>query len=151
MTCGAVTFHARRPAVRRLVLPALTIALTVGFGLVASFSVPAQAQDAAAGEVVFRKCRACHQVGEGARNLVGPQLNGVIGRPAATVEGYSYSQAMRESGITWDEANLKHWMQNPRDVLRGTKMVFAGLPKDEEVANLLAYLKSFDRDGKSVR
>ncbi|WP_245450141.1 c-type cytochrome [Chelatococcus asaccharovorans] len=117
----------------------------------ASFSVPAQAQDAAAGEVVFRKCRACHQVGEGARNLVGPQLNGVIGRPAATVEGYSYSQAMKESGITWDEANLKHWMQNPRDVLRGTKMVFAGLPKDEEVANLLAYLKSFDRDGKSVR
>ena len=150
MTFRAINFGVRRSG-RGLVLRALPLALTLAFGPAASGGVaPAHAQDAAAGEAVFRKCRACHQVGEGARNLVGPQLNGVIGRPAATVEGYSYSQAMKESGITWDEANLKHWLQNPRDVLRGTKMVFAGLPKDEEVANLLAYLKSFDRDGKSV-
>nr|WP_249729862.1 cytochrome c family protein [Chelatococcus sp. YT9] len=113
-------------------------------------TAPAHAQDAAAGEAVFRKCRACHQVGEGARNLVGPQLNGVIGRPAASVEGYTYSPAMKESGITWDDANLKHWLQNPRDFLRGTKMIFSGLPKDEDVGNLLTYLKSFDRDGKRI-
>ena len=141
----------RRATGRRFVPPALTIALTVGLGLAASFSIPAHAQDAAAGEAVFRKCRACHQVGEGARNLVGPQLNGLIGRPAASVDGYSYSAAMKDAGLTWTEANLKHWLQNPRDFLRGTKMVFAGLPRDEEVDNLLAYLKSFDRDGKSVR
>lgn len=129
---------------------AMMAALALGALANLAQAQPALAQDAAAGEAVFRKCRACHQVGEGARNLVGPELNGVIGRPAATVGGYSYSAAMKDAAITWDDANLKHWLQNPRDFLRGTKMIFAGLPKEEDIDNLLAYLKSFDRDGKRV-
>ncbi|MBX3539704.1 MAG: cytochrome c family protein [Chelatococcus sp.] len=134
----------------RWAFPAIVLACAAGVAALGS-APSAYAQDAAAGATVFNKCRACHQVGEGARNLVGPQLNGIIGRPAATVPGYTYSPALKEAGITWDDANLKHWLQNPRDFLRGTKMIFSGLPKDEDVDNLLTYLKSFDRDGKRVR
>ncbi|CAH1658416.1 Cytochrome c2 [Hyphomicrobiales bacterium] len=135
----------------RYAFPTVTLAFAAVVAALGTLgAAPAHAQDAAAGEAVFRKCRACHQVGEGARNLVGPRLNGIIGRPAAAVEGYTYSPALKEAGLTWDDANLKHWLQNPRDFLRGTKMIFSGLPKDADVDNLLTYLKSFDRDGKRV-
>jgi cytochrome c len=108
----------------------------------------ASAQDAALGEKVFLKCKACHQIGEGAKNAVGPVLNGVVGRKAGSYPDYSYSDANKNSGITWDEATLKEYLKNPRAKVPGTKMIFPGLPKDEDIANVIAYLKQFGADGK---
>jgi cytochrome c len=110
----------------------------------------ARAQDAAAGEHVFAKCRACHQVGEPARNMIGPSLNGVVGRPAGTFPGYSYSDANKNSGLTWDEATLKEYLKNPRAKVPGTKMAFPGLSSDVEIDNVIAYLKQFGPDGKKL-
>ena len=100
------------------------------------------------GEKVFLKCRACHQIGEGAKNAVGPVLNGVVGRKAGTYPDYSYSDANKNSGITWDEATLKEYLKNPRAKVPGTKMIFPGLTKDEDIDNVIAYLKQFGADGK---
>src|SRR5579871_5812294 len=108
----------------------------------------AAAQDAAAGEKVFAKCKICHQIGEGAKNLVGPVLNGVVGRPAGTYPGYNYSEANKSSGLTWDEATLKVYLKDPRAKVPGTKMVFPGLQSDDDIANVIAYLKQFGPDGK---
>jgi cytochrome c len=108
----------------------------------------AGAQDAALGEKVFLKCKVCHQIGEGAKNAIGPVLNGVVGRPAGTYPGYAYSDANKNSGITWDEATLKEYLKNPRAKIPGTKMIFPGLPKDEDIDNVIAYLKQFGADGK---
>jgi cytochrome c len=107
----------------------------------------ALAQDAAAGEKVFNKCRACHQVGPTARNAVGPELNGLIGRHSAAIEGYNYSAANKNSGLTWDEATFAEYIKNPRAKIPGTKMAFAGLTSEKDIANLIAYLKQFDKDG----
>jgi cytochrome c len=108
----------------------------------------ASAQDAALGEKVFLKCKACHQIGEGAKDAVGPVLNGVVGRPAGTYPGYNYSDANKNSGLVWDEATLKEYLKNPRAKVPGTKMIFPGLPKDEDIDNVIAYLKQFGPDGK---
>jgi cytochrome c len=110
----------------------------------------AAAQDAAAGEHVFAKCKICHQVGEGARNMVGPVLNGVVGRKAGSYAGYNYSEANKNSGITWDEAELKKYLKDPKGVVPGTKMIFPGLPSDQDVDNVIAYLKQFGPDGKKI-
>ncbi len=118
-------------------------------GLAMSGSIgAATAQDAAAGEKVFLKCKACHQIGEGAKNAVGPVLNGVVGRKAGIYPDYSYSDANKNSGITWDEATLKEYLKNPRAKVPGTKMIFPGLTKDEDIDNVTAYLKQFGADGK---
>src|SRR6186997_1813075 len=95
---------------------------------------PARAQDAAAGEKVFVQCRACHQIGETAKNGVGPELNGLIGRHSGSVAGYSYSPANKNSGLTWDEATFRDYIKDPRAKVPGTKMVFAGV-KDEQRVN----------------
>ncbi len=108
------------------------------------------AQDAAAGEKVFLKCKACHKIGEDAKNAVGPVLNGVIGRPAGTYAGYSYSDANKGSGITWDEATLKEYLKNPRLKVPGTKMIFPGLQKDDDIDNVIAYINQFGADGKRL-
>src|SRR5689334_14857072 len=108
----------------------------------------AQAQDAAAGEKVFTQRRACHQIGPNAKNAVGPVLNGVIGRHSGSVEGYNYSPANKNSGLTWDEATFKEYIKNPRAKVPGTKMVFAGIQNETEIDNLTAYLKQFGPDGK---
>jgi cytochrome c len=108
----------------------------------------AVAQDAALGEKVFIKCKACHQIGEGAKNAVGPVLSGVVGRKAGTYPDYAYSDANKGSGFTWDEATLKEYLKNPRAKVPGTKMIFPGLPKDEDIDNVIAYLKQFGADGK---
>jgi cytochrome c len=120
-----------------------------GAALVASIGAAA-AQDAAAGEKVFAKCKVCHQIGESAKNLVGPVLNGVVGRPAGTYPGYHYSDANKNSGITWDEATLKVYLKDPKAKVPGTKMVFPGLTSDEDIANVIAYLKQFGPDGKKI-
>ena len=106
------------------------------------------AGDPAAGEKAFKICKTCHQIGEGAKNFVGPELNGVVGRKAGTVPGYSYSDANKNSGLVWDEATLTKYLHNPREVVPGTKMAFPGLKSDEDVANVIAYLEQFDADGK---
>jgi cytochrome c len=109
---------------------------------------PTQAQDAAAGEKAFAQCRACHQVGETAKNAVGPVLNGLFGRKSGTVEGYNYSPANKNSGITWDEAIFRDYIKDPRAKIPGTKMIYAGLKDEQRVTDLIAYLKQFDATGK---
>ncbi|MFA6968387.1 cytochrome c family protein [Bosea sp. (in: a-proteobacteria)] len=116
--------------------------------LLALFSTGAIAQDISAGERSWNKCRACHQIGETARNGVGPQLNGLFGRPSGAVEGYSYSAANKNSGITWDEAVFADYIKDPRAKIPGTKMVFAGIKNEKEIADLTAFLKQFGKDGK---
>jgi cytochrome c len=111
----------------------------------------AQAQDAAAGEKVFTQCKACHQIGEGAKNAVGPVLNGVIGRHSGIVEGYNYSPANKNSGLTWDEATFRDYIKDPRAKVPGTKMVYAGVKDEKKVDDLLAYLKQFDATGKKAQ
>jgi len=110
----------------------------------------ASAQDAAAGEKSFAKCRACHQVGETAKNVIGPALNGLFGRQSGTVEGYSYSPANKNAGITWDDASFAEYIKDPKAKMPGTKMVFAGIKNDKEIADLAAYLKQFGADGKKL-
>ena len=98
----------------------------------------AMAQDAAAGEQIFvKKCKVCHQLG---KNAVGPDLTGLIGRKSGTVEGFNYSEANKNSGITWDEATFKDYITNPKAKIPGTKMVFAGLPEEKDRNDLTAYL-----------
>ena len=116
--------------------------------LLAAAIQPGHAQDATAGEKVYAQCRACHQVGETAKNTVGPTLNGFIGLKAGSREGYSYSSAMKDSGLTWDEATFAAYIQNPRAKVPGTKMIYAGLKDEKRVADLLAFLKQFGADGK---
>jgi cytochrome c len=110
--------------------------------------LPALAQDAQAGQRVFAQCRACHQVGETAKNLIGPKLNGLFGRPAGTIEGFSYSPANKTSGIVWDEAIFADYIRDPKARMPGTKMVYAGLKNDQQVADLTAFLKQYDAEGK---
>jgi cytochrome c len=108
----------------------------------------ALAQDAEAGKTSFNKCMACHAIGEGAKNKVGPVLNGIDGRKSGTAEGYSYSDANKNSGLTWDEETFTTYIKDPRAKIPGTKMIFPGLPKDEDIDNVIAYLKQFSADGK---
>jgi len=110
-------------------------------------SASAHAQDVAAGEQSFKKCLPCHRVGPEAKNLVGPVLNGLDGRKSGSVEGYNYSEANKNSGITWGEDVFKEYITNPRAKIPGTKMVFAGINSENERANLWAFLKQFDASG----
>ena len=96
--------------------------------------------DAAEGEKVFNKCKACH-VADEAQNRVGPHLVGLFGRQAGNVEGFKYSDAMKESGITWSEETIAEYIADPRGYIKGNRMAFVGLKDDEDIANLIAYLK----------
>ena len=130
-----------KDVIMRVILSSLVLLLPV-------LAMPAAAQDISAGERSFAKCRACHQVGEGARNLVGPELNGLIGRHSGAVEGYSYSAANKNSGLTWDEATFAEYIKDPRARIPGTKMIFVGIKNEKEIKDLIAFLKQFDKDGK---
>jgi cytochrome c len=114
--------------------------------LVAS-TAAASAQDVAAGEQSFKKCLPCHSVGEGAKNKVGPELNGLDGRKAGNAEGFNYTEANKNSGITWNESVFKEYIKDPRAKIPGTKMVFAGIKNEQEVNDLWAYLKQFGPNG----
>jgi cytochrome c len=105
------------------------------------------AQDTGAGERVFAQCRGCHQVGPTARNGVGPHLNGVVGRQAGSIVGYAFSPALKNSGLTWDEATFTDYTRDPRIKVPGTKMVYAGLKDEQRIKDLIAYLKQFDATG----
>lgn len=105
----------------------------------------AWAQDAAAGEKVFAKCKACH-VADKDQNRVGPSLKGLFGRAAGTHAGFNYSKPMKDAGaggLVWDDAHFAEYIKNPKAKVKGTKMVFAGLKEDADIANLVAYLKQF--------
>ncbi|WP_256753400.1 cytochrome c family protein [Mesorhizobium sp. Mes31] len=106
--------------------------------------------NAEAGAVVFRRCMACHKVGPDAKSGVGPVLNGVVGRGAGAYPDYNYSTANKNSGLTWDEPTLTTYLRAPRKLVPGTKMTFAGLSKDQEVADVIAYLKQFNAQGQKV-
>lgn len=111
--------------------------------------VSAEAEDVAAGKKVFKKCAACHTVGDGAQNKAGPQLNDIFGRVSGSLEGFKYSKAMiaaGEEGIVWEEDTLDEFLIKPKQFIKKTKMAFAGLKKEKDRVNLIAYLKTFDPD-----
>ncbi|HZL39360.1 MAG TPA: cytochrome c family protein [Pseudolabrys sp.] len=123
----------------------------IGVAMAATLAAQAaRAQDVAAGEQSFKKCFACHSVGEGARNKVGPELNGLDGRHSGTAPDYHYSDANKNSGIVWNEATFKEYIKDPRAKIPGTKMIFPGIKNETEIANLWAYLKQFDATGKKT-
>lgn len=123
-----------------------TLAATLAF--IAPVAAARADGDPAAGEAIFKqKCSVCHKIGEGAKNAVGPNLSGVVGRHSGIEEGYSYSDANKNSGLVWDVATLNTYLTNPKALVPGTKMIFAGLPKEEDRANVIAYLSQFNADG----
>ena len=124
----------------------LSLLASLAFAL--GVSGQAYAQDLAAGERSFLKCKPCHQVGDTAKNTVGPVLNGIIGRHSGTYEGYNYTDANKNSGLTWDEATFKEYIKNPKAKIPGTKMAFAGINSENEINNLFAYLAQWGADGK---
>ena len=123
------------------------LAIALLFGTLAN-SGDATAQSPEAGERVFAQCRACHQVGETARNVTGPHLNGLFSRTSGSVEGYAYTDANKNAGITWDEASFREYITDPKAKVPGTKMIFAGLKNQSQITDLIAYLKQFDATGK---
>lgn len=122
-----------------LIISAIALAASSGIAV---------AGDVAAGQAVFRKCRACHAIGEGARNRVGPELNGIDGRHSGSAPGYNYSSANKNSGIVWNEATFKEYIKNPRAKIPGTKMIFPGIKNEKQADDLWSYLKQFGPDGK---
>ena len=125
----------------------MRIALIVSMAVIATCGTAA-GQDLAAGEQSFRKCLPCHAVGEGAKNKVGPVLNGLDGRHSGSIEGFNYTDANKNSGIVWSDATFKEYIKDPRAKIPGTKMVFAGIKNDTEIDALWGYLKQFDAEGK---
>jgi cytochrome c2 len=117
--------------------------IVLGFGLSAT---PALASgDVAAGEKVFKKCKACHVV-DAEKHKTGPHLVNIMGRAAGSADGYKkYSDAMKSSGIVWNEETLDGYLEKPKAYLKGTRMAFAGLRKEEDRANVIAYLKSYSK------
>ena len=123
------------------------IAFLAVMSIASLISNSSQAQDAAAGEKVFTKCKVCH-VADQDTNKIGPSLHGVIGRTAGTHPDFKYSEAMiaaGASGVKWDEPTLTTYLHDPKAMVKGTKMAFPGLKKDEDVANVIAYLKQFSQ------
>ena len=115
----------------------------------AASSGTALAQDAAAGEQVFRRlCSPCHDVGEEAKVKLGPPLNGIEGRHSGNYEGFNYSPANKNSGITWSDETFPKYIRAPMQEMPGTRMAFVGIKNDKDIADLWAYLKQFGHDGK---
>jgi cytochrome c len=124
---------------KRFLPPALLLALSILQGCTPSGT------DAATGARVFKQCASCHQVGANARSGFGPQLNGLFGRRAGALSDFAYSDAMKRSGIAWDERTLAAFLRDPAKLVPGTRMRFWGIGDDNEIAALLAYLRTFQR------
>ena len=116
--------------------------------LTVALAVPAISEgDPAEGEKVYRKCKSCHMIGADAKNRAGPILTGIVGADAASVEEFNYSEALlqkAEEGLTWSEENLTAYLSKPREFIPGNRMSFAGLRKDEDIVNVIAYLATFE-------
>ena len=115
--------------------------------LIAASTGASSAQDAEKGATVFKQCFACHAIGEGAKNKVGPQLNGLDGRHSGSAADYAYSDANKNSGILWNEATFKEYIKDPRAKIPGTKMIFPGVKNEQQASDLWAYIKQFDASG----
>jgi cytochrome c len=130
--------------IRRSILACLGAAAAVSVALGAPVSAAAQEGNPDEGAEVFKKCRACHDVGPDAKNKVGPVLNDIVGRKAGTVEGFPYSEANKTAGgksLVWTEEVLLKYLENPLAFMPGTKMAFAGLKDEQDRKDLIAYLK----------
>jgi len=121
--------------------------LLVAAALLAASGMTASAQDVAKGEASFRKCLPCHSIGDDAQNKIGPELNGLDGRHSGSAPGFDYSDANKNSGIVWGEAKFKEYIKDPRGVIPGTKMIFAGIKNENEINDLWAYVSQFNADG----
>jgi cytochrome c len=124
------------------ILVAAAMSIGVGAGT-------ASAQDAASGANVFHQCQVCHSIGTGAQNKIGPELNGLDGRHSGTAANFNYSDANKNSGIVWNETTFKQYIANPRAMIPGTKMPFAGLKDPQQINDLWAYIKQFNADGST--
>ncbi|HEY6022469.1 MAG TPA: cytochrome c family protein [Candidatus Paceibacterota bacterium] len=123
---------------KKFIAAAVLIAASTGAGT---------AQDVEKGANVFKQCLACHSIGEGAKNKVGPVLNGLDGRHSGSAPGYNYSDANKNSGIVWNEATFKEYIKDPRAKVPGTKMIFPGVKNEKQADDLWAYIKQFDASG----
>jgi cytochrome c len=135
---AATTANGRQPEMKKLMVAAVLIVMSMG---------AAVAQDVQKGENSFKKCLVCHAIGPGAKNKIGPELNGLDGRKAGTVPDYNYSDANKNSGTVWDDATFKEYIKDPRAKIPGTKMTFPGIKNEQEINDLWAYLKQFDAEG----
>jgi len=126
----------------------MTRRLLIAFAALGAATAAAPAQDLAAGATSYKKCVACHDVGETAKNKVGPVLNGLDGRQSGTIAGYNYSDANKNSGIVWNEATFLEYIKDPKAKIPNTKMVFAGIKNETEAKNLWAHLNQYAADGK---
>ena len=114
-----------------------TLILTI---LLFQMSSPGEAADAAAGQAQFNKCKICHTVEAGGHSTVGPNLHGIFGRKAGASDNFAYSEAMKNSGVVWDDATLTKYLRDPKELVPGGKMAFPGIKDDKQIADLLAYL-----------
>ena len=121
----------------------------VAAGFLLALPTVASAQDVEVGKKVFSKCAPCHAVGPGAKNKVGPELNGLSERKSGTAEGFNYSPAMKAAALTWDAATLDEYLADPKKKVPGNKMLFPGVKDEAERADLVAYLESFKADGSN--
>ena len=128
--------------VKKLIATAVLMAASTGAGL---------AQDVEKGANVFRQCLACHSIGEGAKNKVGPELNGLDGRHSGGASDYNYSDANKNSGIVWNETTFKEYIKDPRAKIPGTKMIFPGVKNEQQVGDLWAYIRQFDANGNIIK
>jgi len=132
----------------RTVLSVAAVVSMFGMGAVAESHGGLDAELVAKGEKVFKKCKACHAVGDGAKNKSGPHLNDVFGRAFGGVEGFKYSRVFQDAnaeGRVWDEANMAEFLAKPKAYLKGTKMSFSGLKKEKDIAAIIEYMKSFSQ------
>jgi cytochrome c len=126
--------------IHRILIAAAALAATTSLSF---------AQDLEAGATSFKKCTPCHDVGPTAKNKVGPVLNGLAGRHSGSIPGFNYSDANKNSGITWDEAAFLDYIKDPKAKIPNTKMIFPGIKNETEAKSLWAYLKQYDAEGKT--
>ena len=120
--------------------------LVIGVSVLSAGAAAAAEGDPVAGKKTFAQCAACHTLVKG-KHTLGPSLHGVVGRKAASAEGFkTYSPAMQKSGITWTEENIAKYLADPRGFIPGNRMIFAGLKREEDVANVIAYIKQASQE-----